>query len=128
MDDEPKDEPKARSACVIMGASPEQVAAVADGDRITMRRNARGTLVTGRLGSLPIDWAAGIDALIYDVLYSRETGWFAVTIFHGDAQPVRWDNRPGQDAGYPRVDDILGATTPETILAALDIPPDAIGW
>jgi hypothetical protein len=121
------DEPKARSACVIAGASPEQVAAVADGDRIAMRRNALGTLVTGRLGSLPIDWAAVIPGPIYDVMYSRETGWFAVTIYRGDTQPVRWDNRPGQDAGYPRVDSILGATTPSAILAALDIPPDSIG-
>ena len=121
------DEPKATSACVITGASPEQVAAVADGDRITMRRNALGTLVTGRLGSLPIDWADAIPGPIYDVIYSRETGWFSVTIFRGDTQPVRWDNRPGQDAGYPRVDHILGATTPEAILAALDIPPESIG-
>jgi hypothetical protein len=121
------DEPKARSACVIVGASPEQVAAVADGDRITMRRNALGTLVTGRLGSLPIDWAASIDTPIYDVLYSRDTGWFSVTIFQGDTQPVRWDNRPGENAGYPRIPDIRGATTPATILAALDIPPDSIG-
>ena len=121
------DEPKAKSACVIAGASPEQVAAVADGDRITMRKNALGTLVTGRLGSLPIDWAAGIPGPIYDVLYSRDTGWFSVTIFRDDTQPVRWDNRPGENAGYPRVDNIRGATTPDAILAALDIPPDAIG-
>ena len=41
---------------------------------------------------------------------------------------VRWDNKPGTDCGYPRIDDVLGATTPRTILEALDIPADALGY
>ncbi len=120
--------PRARSACVVSGASPDQVAAVADGDRIVMQRNALGTLVTGRLGSLPIDVAVALPGPVYDVLYSASTGWFVVTVYHGEAPPVRWDNRPGDDAGYPRVEAILGASTPTTILAALDMSPDSIGY
>jgi hypothetical protein len=60
-------------------------------------------------------------------MWNAETGWFAVTIYRGE-QAVRWDNRPGAEAGYPRVDDVLGATTPRTILEALDVPADAIGY
>jgi hypothetical protein len=127
LDDE-DDPPRARSACVVAGASPDQVAAVGDSDRVVIRRNALGTLVTGRLGPLPIDYAVALPGPVYDVLYSQRTGWFAVTIYRGETQPVRWDNRPGAEAGYPRVDSILGASTPPTILAALDMPPESIGY
>lgn len=120
--------PRARSACVVAGASPEQVAAIAGEAAVRLRRNALGTLVTGALGGLPIDCAAELPGPVYDVMYSAHTGWFAVTVYRGEAQPVRWDNRPGAEAGYPRVGDILGATTPTTILAALDVPPEAVGY
>jgi hypothetical protein len=124
----PDDGPKARSACVVVGASPAQVAAISDSDRIAIRANRHGALVTGVLGSLPVDYADAFDGPIYDVLYNPTSGWFSVTVFHGVEQtPVRYDNRTG-DAGYPRVPDILGATTPETILDALDIAADAIGY
>jgi hypothetical protein len=49
-------------------------------------------------------------------------------VFKGLAQPSRWDNRPGTNPGYPRIPDILGATTPMAILAVLDVPPDALGY
>jgi hypothetical protein len=41
---------------------------------------------------------------------------------------VRWDNRPGTDPGYTRIGDVLGATSPTMILAALDIPAAALGY
>jgi hypothetical protein len=109
----------ARSACVVVGATPAEVAALG-ADGVVVRANALGTLVTGALGGLPIDYAAELPGPVYDVMYSAQTGWFAVTVYRAEGQPVRWDNRPGEDAGYPRVADILGATTPTTILAALD--------
>lgn len=120
--------PRTRSACVVVGAAPADLADVDGGERVALRSNALGTLVTGPCGTLAIDYADGRPGPVYDVLYSATTGWFAVTIYRADAPPVRWDNRPGADAGYPRVDDILGATTPSTILAALDIPADALGY
>jgi hypothetical protein len=122
------DGPKARSACVVFGATPAQVAAVADGDQFAIFANRHGALVTGRLGSLPVDYAEAFDGPIYDILYNPTSGWFSVTIFRDEQQPVRYDNRPGQEAGYPRVPDILGADTPEAILDALDVPADAIGY
>jgi hypothetical protein len=115
-----------RSVCVIAGATPEQVAAVGTSDAIAMRANRIGTLVTGRPGDLVIDYAHELRGPVYDVMWNAETGWFAVTIYQGE-QAVRWDNRTG-DAGYPRVPDVLGATTPRTILDALDVPPEAIGY
>jgi hypothetical protein len=118
-----------RTACVVRGATPDDVRAVGTNDRISMRPNALGTLVTGRPGDLVIDYAAELSGPVYDVMYNPHTGWFSVTIFYpGLTQPRRWDNRPGTNPGYPRVDDILGATTPLAILAALDIPPSAIGY
>ena len=117
-----------RTACVIFGTPPDQVAAIGLTDRIAVRANARGTLVTGRPGDLVIDYAAALPGPVYDVMYNAHTGWFSVTVFHGDAPPVRWDNRPGQDAGYPRIADVLGAGTPMAILAVLDVPPDAVGY
>lgn len=117
-----------RSACVIAGATPAQIRAVADGERITIRENRLGTLVTGSPDGAVIDFAAELPGPVYDVMYNAGTNWFAVTIYRGEAQPVRWDNRPGEDAGYPRVPDVLGATTPHAILEALDIPADAIGY
>ncbi len=117
-----------RTAAVIVGATPEQVVAVGVNARIAVRANALGTLVTGRPGDLVLDYAAELAGPVYDIMYNAQTGWFSVTVFQGVAPPVRWDNRPGTNPGYPRVDDILGASTPMTILAVLDIPVDAIGY
>ncbi|HVV82557.1 MAG TPA: hypothetical protein VHE35_05730 [Kofleriaceae bacterium] len=119
---------RTRTACVVAGASPEQVAAAVETEGVAFRRNALGTLVTGTLGPLPIDFAHALPGPVYDVFYNRSTGWFAVTIYRGEEQPVRWDNRPGTECGYPRVDDILGAATPTAILAALDLPADVLGY
>ena len=117
-----------RSACVIAGATPEEVAAVGTSERIQLRTNRLGTLVSGRPGDLVIDYAAELPGPVYDVMYNAGTGWFAVTIYRGLERTTRWDNRPGTNAGYPRVDDILGATTPLAILAALDIAPGMLGY
>ncbi len=117
-----------RTACVIAGATPPEVRAIGASEHIAVRENRLGTLVTGKPGDLVIDYAAELPGPVYDVMWNAGTGWFAVTIYRGDTQPVRWDNRPGEDAGYPRVPDILGATTPETILTALDITPDDLGY
>lgn len=116
-----------RSACVVVGASPDELRAIGTSDDITLRENRLGTLVTGRPGDLVIDYALGVTGPVYDVMWNPETGWFAVTIYRGE-RPVRWDNRPGTDAGYPRVPDVLGATTPRTILDVLDVPADALGY
>jgi hypothetical protein len=112
---------------VIAGAKPEQVRALGTNDTLALRENRLGTLVTGRAGDLVIDYAFAVSGPVYDVMWNPETGWFAVTIYRGE-HAVRWDNRPGTDAGYPRVDDVLGATTPRTILEALDMPADVIGY
>jgi hypothetical protein len=117
-----------RSACVIAGATPDQVRAVGPSDRIALRANKHGTLVTGDPDGLVIDYAAELAGPVYDIMYNPGTQWFAVTIYRGESQPVRWDNRPGEDAGYPRVADVLGATTPATILEALDVPADDLGY
>jgi len=122
------DLPAARTACVVVGAAPAEVAAVGTNERTSLRSNKLGTLVTGRPGDLVIDYAAGLAGPVYDVMYSAQTGWFSVTVFRGLEPPARWDNRPGTDAGYARIDDVLGATTPTEILAALDIPPAALGY
>ncbi|MBA3453752.1 MAG: hypothetical protein H0T42_11725 [Deltaproteobacteria bacterium] len=116
-----------RTAVVIAGSTPDAVVAVGVPDRVALRPNRLGTLVTGRPGALVIDYAAELPGPVYDIMYNSSTGWFSVTVFHG-LTATRWDNRPGTDPGYPRVDDILGATTPMTILAVLDIPPDAVGY
>ncbi|HEU4731534.1 MAG TPA: hypothetical protein VFT22_26750 [Kofleriaceae bacterium] len=123
-----QDTPAARTACVVVGAAPDQVAAVGTNDRTTLRANKLGTLVTGRPGELVIDYAAELPGPVYDLMYSPMTGWFSVTVFRGLEPPVRWDNRPGTNAGYPRIDDVLGATTPTAILDALDVPATALGY
>lgn len=117
-----------RSACVIAGAAPVQVAAVGTSGEIQLRENRLGTLVSGRPGPLVIDYAAELPGPVYDVMYNAGTGWFAVTVYRGLEHTTRWDNRPGTDPGFPRVDDILGAATPLEILAALDIAPGIIGY
>lgn len=117
-----------RSACVIAGATPAQVRAIAETDRITVRENRLGTLVTGQIDGFVIDYAAELPGPVYDVMYNADTTWFAVTVYRGESQPQRWDNRPGEDAGYPRIPDVLGATSPAAILEALDIPAEAIGY
>lgn len=116
-----------RSACVVVGASPSEVAALGRSDEIALRANRLGTLVTGRPGDLVIDYALGHEGPVYDIMWNATTGWFAVTIYRGE-HVTRWDNRPGTNPGYPRVDDVLGATTPRTILQALDVPCEAIGY
>jgi hypothetical protein len=122
------DAPAARTACVVVGAAPDEVAAVGRNDRTTLRANRLGTLVTGRPGDLVIDYAAELPGPVYDVMYSARTGWFSVTVFRGLEPPVRWDNRPGTDPGYTRISDVLGASTPMTILEALDIPATALDY
>ena len=116
-----------RTAVVIAGSTPAQVLDVGVSERIALRVNRLGTLVTGRPGDLVFDYAAELAGPIYDVMYNSSTGWFSVTVFRG-LSATRWDNRPGTDPGYPRIDDILGATTPLSILAALDIPASALGY
>ena len=122
------DAPAARTACVVIGAAPDEVAAVGTNERTTLRLNKLGTLVTGRPGDLVIDYAAELPGPVYDVMYSAKTGWFSVTVFRGLDPPVRWDNRPGTNPGYPRIADVLGATTPTMILHALDVPAAALGY
>ena len=117
-----------RTACVIVGATPDEVAAVGTSPSIAIRTNKHGTLVTGRPGDLVIDYAAELPGPVYDVMYNASTGWFAVTVYRGLEHTTRWDNRPGTNPGYPRADDILGATTPLTILDALDIAPATLGY
>lgn len=117
-----------RSACVIAGATPAEVAAVGTSERIQLRPNRLGTLVSGRPGELVIDYAAELPGPVYDVMYNASTGWFAVTVYRGLEQTTRWDNRPGANPGFPRVEEILGASTPLEILAALDISPGVIGY
>jgi hypothetical protein len=117
-----------RTAVVVANAQPVDLARIGTSDTIAMRANKLGTLVTGRVGDLVIDYAAELDGPVYDIMYSAKTGWFSVTVYRGLGHTVRWDNRPGTNPGYPRTDDILGATTPNTILAALDVPPAAIGY
>jgi len=117
-----------RTACVIAGSTPDEVAAVGTSERIQLRRNRLGTLVSGRPGDLVIDYAAELPGPVYDVMYNASTGWFAVTVYRGLQQTTRWDNRPGTNPGFPRVDHILGATTPLQILDALDISPGVIGY
>jgi hypothetical protein len=112
----------------VVGAAPDEVAAVGTNEHMTLRANRLGTLVTGRPGDLVIDYAAELPGPVYDVMYSARTGWFSVTVFRGLAPPVRWDNRPDTPAGYPRIDDVLGATTPAAILDALDIPAAALDY
>lgn len=121
------DAPKTRTAVVIANATPAQVAAIGTSERISLRENKLGTLVTGRPGDLVIDYAASLDGPVYDVMYNADTGWFVVTIYRGLAA-TRWDNRPSTQPGYPRADDVLGASSPSAILDALDIPPQALGY
>jgi hypothetical protein len=117
-----------RTACVIAGATVDEVQSIGMNDRIAIRENKVGVLVTGRPGDMIIDYAAELAGPVYDVMYNAGTGWFSVTIFRGLGQTVRWDNRPGTNPGYPRVDSVLGASLPMAILAVLDVPPDAIGY
>lgn len=128
MEDEQNPQVTTRTACVIAGATLAEVTEIGVNERIAIRANKVGVLVTGRPGDLVIDYAADLDGPVYDVMYNVQTGWFSVTIFRGLNETKRWDNRPGTDPGYPRVDDVLGASTPMAILAVLDIPPDAIGY
>jgi hypothetical protein len=116
-----------RSACVITGATPEQVSAVGITANVQVRANRIGTLVTGRPGELVIDYAMEFPGPVYDLMWNAATGWFAVTVYRGE-KVVRWDNRPGTNPGFPRIDDVLGATTPRSILDVLDVPADAIGY
>jgi hypothetical protein len=116
---------------VVQGATPDQLAQLAElgvRDGCSVRANAIGALVLGRVGDRVIDCAAAVPGPVFDVMYSARTGWFSVTVYRGLDRPVRWDNRPDQDAGYPRVPAILDATTPSAILAALDIPATALGY
>ncbi|MFN0249020.1 MAG: hypothetical protein ACKV2T_19195 [Kofleriaceae bacterium] len=128
MSDEPTPQVMTRTACVIAGATLAEVTAIGVSERIALRANKLGVLVTGRPGDLVIDYAAEMDGPVYDVMFNAQTGWFSVTIFRGLNDTKRWDNRPGTDPGYPRVADVRGASTPREILEALDIPHDAIGY
>lgn len=117
-----------RTAVVVSGATLEQVSAIGMSERIAIRVNKLGVLVTGRPGDLVIDYAAELPGPVFDVMFNAQSGWFSVTVFRGLSSTTRWDNRAGTDPGYPRVEHVLGATTPMEILAVLDIPADAINY
>jgi hypothetical protein len=115
-----------RSAVVVVGIAPD---VIPKRDNIDVRANKLGVLITGKPGDLVVDLAYELEGPVYDVMWNAQTSWFAVTIYRGGGgDAVRWDNKPGTDCGYPRVEDVLGATTPQAILTALDIPADAIGY
>lgn len=116
-----------RSACVITGTTPAQLAASGIPEGIRLIENRHGTLAVGKIGDFMIDAAFDRGGPVYDIMWNAETGWFAVTIYRGE-HVVRWDNRPGTNPGYPRTEDVLGATTPRTILEVLDVPADTIGY
>ncbi len=128
MTEERTDGPTTRSACVIQGATPDEVAKVGSSERVTLRANKHGTLVIGRPGDLVIDYAAELPGPVYDIMYSARTGWFSVTVYRGIGNTVRWDNRPDTNPGFPRTHDILGATTPIEILDVLDVPASVLGY
>lgn len=118
-----------RTAVVIANSTLPDVQALGIDHKIALRANKLGVLVTGRPGDLVIDYAAEFAGPVYDIMYNAHTGWFSVTIFKGGLDATtRWDNRPATDPGYPRVDNVLGASTPMAILAVLDVPPDAVGY
>jgi hypothetical protein len=117
-----------RTVCVITGATPSQVAAIAESPSIGIRENRLGTIVTGKPGDLVIDYAAQLAGPVYDVMYNPRTGWFVVTIYKGLAAPLRWDNRPGTNNGYERTEDVLGATSPLEILRVLDVDASLVGY
>ena len=119
-----------RTACVIVGATPTDIRTMSGetSHAITVQPNRLGTLVTGKPGDLVIDYAAHFDGPVYDVMYNPRTNWFVVTIYRGLEPPERWDNRPGTNNGYTRVDSVLGATAPLEILRALDIEASTVGY
>ena len=105
---------------MIAGTDPAEVSP-------TARANRLGALVV-QPGDRVIDYAAQFAGPVYDVMYNPNTGWFVVTIYRDLSPPERWDNRPGSNPGYTRVDDVLGATAPLAILQALDIEPALLGY
>ena len=69
------DPPRARSACVVVGATPDAVRSIGDAEadanaRFTVRANRLGVLIFGRLGGLPVDLADAFDGPVYDILYN----------------------------------------------------------
>jgi hypothetical protein len=64
--------PAARTACVVVGAAPEQVAAVGTNERTTLRANKLGTLVAGRPGENVIDYAAELTRPVYGVMQPHD--------------------------------------------------------
>lgn len=118
----------ARSVLVIADATPDAIRALGAAPDLTFAANRIGTLVTGRLGDRVIDYADRVEGPVYDVMYHPRTGWFAVTIYRGLTNTVRWDNRPDGNPGYPRTDAVLGATAPLAILGALDIAPALLDY
>jgi hypothetical protein len=119
-----------RTACVIVGATPADVGVMNESSSrsVSVQENRLGTLVTGKPGDLVIDYAAHFDGPVYDVMYNPRTNWFVVTIYRGLEPPERWDNRPGTNNGYTRVDSVLGAESPLEILRALDIDASTVGY
>ena len=117
------------AACVIAGATPEQVRAVGASDRIAVRANKLGTLVTGRPDGLVIDYAAELRARSTTSCTTRGTGWFAVTIYTR-REPA---GAVGQSP-RTRTQAIRASTTSSarrrraTILDALDVPADDVGY
>jgi hypothetical protein len=120
--------PRARSACVIAGVAPEAIAALHVSAELAIRGNRLGTLVTGRLAAWPLEYAERLGATVYDVLANPRTGWFCVTIYEGHLPPRRFEPGARGDTvgGYARAPDILGATTRDAVLAALDVPAEVL--
>lgn len=117
-----------RTAVVIAGVQPEALRALGGDQGLTFTANRHGTLVVGRAGDRVIDYADRLAGPVYDIMYNAGTGWFAVTVYQGLDGTTRWDNRPDAESGYPRVPDILGATSPSSILEALDVEPAVVGY
>lgn len=120
------------SVAVVEGASVPEIRQVLTdhgvADWIRLTANRRGVLVTaesGPLGTQAWDIAEALPAAkVYYVQRHPTTGAFSVLVLHG-SEEAGWFRTPPLDDDTPGLTQILGASTPEAILDALDIPPEA---
>jgi hypothetical protein len=120
------------SVAVVEGASVDEVRRalgdVADEGWIHVTPGPIGVLITatdGRLGTESWDVAEALpSATVYDVQLRPEA--FSVLVLRGPDEVGRF-RVPALDSDVTMLPDIKGERTPSAILAALGIPPEALG-
>jgi hypothetical protein len=125
---EPEPSPPVHEISIIENSTPDELRPLSKGFDVTFHPVSRGTLVAGpRSSSVAISASDELKRTVYILSFFPTKGQFVCTVFeNGYEKEGEYVSPPGHTQ-YPKLDSVLGETTPRGILRALEVPPELVG-